>query len=74
MAELPLIMDSIQRLLPPNEPFITWAYSSHMNPKNGLPSGGNTLYGDGHVEWKPFDLRSAIQIMWSSNLDHERWW
>jgi prepilin-type N-terminal cleavage/methylation domain-containing protein/prepilin-type processing-associated H-X9-DG protein len=27
--------------------------SSHMG-KNGMPDGGNILYGDGHASWKPF--------------------
>jgi prepilin-type processing-associated H-X9-DG protein len=73
LVELPLVMDGVQKFLPPNEPFVTWAYSNHFDPRTRLPAGGNTLFGDGHVNWRDFK-EMKYMIMWSSNLDHERWW
>lgn len=73
MAALPMLMDSVQLFLPPHEPIRTWSYSNHFDPRLLVPFGGNTLFGDGHVTWRTFKEHDKM-IMWSSNLDHERWW
>ncbi len=76
MAELPMIMDSLQFFQPPNEPVPTWAFSNHFKPVTALPDGMNTLYGDGHVTWNSFpkDPKKRFMIMWSESQEHERWW
>lgn len=76
MAELPMILDSLQFFLPPNEPVPTWAYSNHFRAAQGIPDGMNTLYGDGHVTWSAFpkDPNKRFKIGWSTELEHERWW
>lgn len=36
-----------------------WSASSHREGKSE-PAGGNVLYGDGHVVWKPFDTMMKV--------------
>jgi prepilin-type N-terminal cleavage/methylation domain-containing protein/prepilin-type processing-associated H-X9-DG protein len=42
----------------------TYMNASHRNP-NGVPTGGNFLFEDGHVEWRSFSIgnpRGTIDV------------
>jgi prepilin-type N-terminal cleavage/methylation domain-containing protein/prepilin-type processing-associated H-X9-DG protein len=58
--QIPLIMDETIWYGPPLEPK-TWGYgwSSHYF-HGATPDGGNTLFGDGHVDWHNFNDMKVI--------------
>ena len=52
-AEIPLMFDETNLYGPPYMSMITYGYSTHYG-KGPKPDGGNALFGDGHVVWRPF--------------------
>ncbi|MCC7349007.1 MAG: type II secretion system protein [Phycisphaerales bacterium] len=52
-AEIPLAFDETNLYGPPYNSTITYGYSTHYS-KGPKPDGGNALFGDGHVVWRPF--------------------
>ena len=52
LSELPLILDETMWFDRPYTPKATFAYSTHFERGPVFPSGGNTAFGDGHVEWR----------------------
>lgn len=54
LAERPLMMDETMRFAPPYTLRPTYGYSTHFE-KGPTPAGGNALFGDGHVTWRPFN-------------------
>ncbi len=72
LADRPLIMDVVIKYGPPYTPRITWAYSSHFNPRTSRPDGQNTLYGDGSVRWKNFSEMTRRLVNYPNQF--ERWW
>jgi prepilin-type N-terminal cleavage/methylation domain-containing protein len=71
LANRPLIMDTVLKYGPPYTPNITWGYSAHFE-KGPKPAGANSLYGDGHAEWKEWS-RIKLKIVDYTN-QFERWW
>jgi len=53
LAERPLAMDETAFYSPPYYTASTYAFSNHYE-RGPKPTGGNTVYGDGHVEWRNF--------------------
>lgn len=53
LAERPLAFDETDFYSPPYNAFPTYGYSNHFE-RGPKPSGGNALYGDGHVQWRAF--------------------
>ena len=47
----------------------TYAYSNHFEV-GPLPAGGNALFGDGHVEWRPF---KGMTLLYDSS-GFKRWY
>jgi prepilin-type N-terminal cleavage/methylation domain-containing protein/prepilin-type processing-associated H-X9-DG protein len=45
-------------------------YTPHLN-RGGKPDGGNILFLDGHVEWRPF---SKMEIHWSGGSNVNFYW
>lgn len=72
LADRPLVMDVVIKYGPPYTPRITWAYSSHFNPRTSRPDGQNTLYGDGSVRWKNFTEMTKRLVNYPNQF--ERWW
>jgi prepilin-type N-terminal cleavage/methylation domain-containing protein/prepilin-type processing-associated H-X9-DG protein len=53
LAERPLAFDETNYYAPPYYGVPTYSFSNHFE-RGPKPSGGNTLFGDGHVEWRNF--------------------
>jgi prepilin-type N-terminal cleavage/methylation domain-containing protein/prepilin-type processing-associated H-X9-DG protein len=71
LAERPLIMDITIKYGPPYSSNITWGYSAHFD-RGPKPSGANTLFGDGHVAWKPSAFITKRLVNYPNQF--ERWW
>ncbi len=72
MSARPLLMDITIKYGPPYTSNVTWAYAAHFNRRTGRPEGANSLYGDGHVEWKRgADIKKALV---NYPNEFERWW
>lgn len=41
-------------------------YSNHYNKSKSQPFGGNAVYGDGHVEWRPY--KDMVPVMKSGSF------
>lgn len=53
LSDRPIAFDETNYYAPPYYSFITYGFSNHFE-KNPTPAGGNALFGDGHVEWRPW--------------------
>jgi prepilin-type N-terminal cleavage/methylation domain-containing protein len=71
LAARPIIMDVTLKYGPPYVPIITWGYSAHFE-KGPKPAGANSLYGDGHAEWREMS-RIKLKLVDYTN-QFERWW
>jgi prepilin-type N-terminal cleavage/methylation domain-containing protein/prepilin-type processing-associated H-X9-DG protein len=72
MSVRPIIFDITIKYGPPYTSDITWAYSNHFNRKYGTVEGANSLFGDGHVDWKK---QSDIKLkLVDYTNEFERWW
>jgi len=71
LAERPLIMDITIKYGPPYTGNISWGYSAHYE-RGPKPTGANSLYGDGHVTWKPMAFMTKRLVNYPNS--YERWW
>jgi prepilin-type processing-associated H-X9-DG protein len=68
-------MDITLKYGPPYTPDVTWGYSNHFG---GPPQaakrldGANTLFGDGHVDWKNVSDITLKLVNYPNSF--ERWW
>jgi prepilin-type N-terminal cleavage/methylation domain-containing protein/prepilin-type processing-associated H-X9-DG protein len=60
LAERPLMFDETMRFSSPYTLQPTYGWSTHFE-RGPLPAGGNALFGDGHVTWRPF--KSMVKVM-----------
>lgn len=44
---------------------VSWQPTSHK--RLGLPEGGNALFGDGHVDWRPF--KSMVELFYYGSFN-----
>jgi len=72
LVERPLLMDITIKYGPPYTPAVTWAYSAHFSRKLSKPDGANTLFGDGHVQWKNGSEIKKRLVNYPNQF--ERWW
>lgn len=59
-SEIPMIFDETNRYLNGiYYPLDTYGFSTHFR-EGPLPQGGNVVFGDGHVAWRPFSSMELI--------------
>lgn len=65
----PLLMDTILR-----RPGEDWTSSNHFDQRTRFPAGGNAVFGDGHVAWRPWGEHKWTIMIDSENTGFERRW